>query len=154
MNRNDLQQILISQFSLIDGSTAAIPSYDAAHVPLIRRFESNLHSNVHARFRFLDELNDFPALCFYIDSESFKHVGGGVRYRTAIVVIRGYVYSDSESSDDSEALLSDIEWVVSHIRLRNRCIIDARILSMGTDGGVLAPYGVSEAILSITYEDF
>jgi hypothetical protein len=154
MNRNDLQNILLSQLSLIDGGTAALPSYDAAHVPLMRRFESNLHGNVYSRFRFLDELNDFPCLCFYIDSESFKHIGGGIRYRTAVIVIRGYVYSDSDSSDDSEALLSDIEWVVSHIRLRNRCIIDARILSIGTDGGVLSPYGVSEAILSITYEDF
>lgn len=154
MNRNDLQSILLSQLSLIDGGLTAIPRYDQAHVRVQRQFETNLHGNVYSKFYFLDELNDFPAICFYIDSENIKHIGADIRYKTAIVVVRGYVYSDSDSSDDSEALLSDIEWVLAHISLRNRCIIDARILSMGTDGGVLSPYGVSEAIISITYEDF
>jgi hypothetical protein len=60
---------------------------------------------------------------------------------------------EEESSNYwAEALLDDIEHVLQHIRKRNPCFIDVRIVNLSTDEGIMEPYGVANMLLTVTYE--
>lgn len=148
MTKREMLEALVRELRLIDGGTSVLDSHYT--------FELDCHENVYPQYRFLEEINDFPTVCFYVVEETVTHIGGDVRYKTALINLRGYVHENLGEWEDSnwwaEALLDDIEHVLRHIRERNRCFIDVRILELSTDEGIMVPYGVADMILSITYE--
>ena len=48
-------------------------------------------SNVHKHFKFLDELNDFPSVCFVAGAERRDQLGANRRLGTIDVALRGYI---------------------------------------------------------------
>lgn len=154
MNKRELIEILVNELRLIDGGISPL----TASLPANRQytFELDCHENVYPYFMFMEEINDFPTICFYIVEESIAHIGAGIRYKTAVVSLRGYVHEalgEEEGSNWwSEALIDDIDHVLSRIPERNPCIVDLRVLQLSTDEGIMAPYGVSDIIFTITYE--
>jgi hypothetical protein len=148
MNRREMLETLVEELRLIDGGTSVL---DHRY-----RFELDCHENVYPQFRFLDEINDFPTICLAVIEETIAHIGGDVRYKTALISLRGYVHEAMGEYEDSnwwaEALLDDIEHVLQHIRERNRCFIDVRIYELSTDEGIMSPYGVADMIFTVTYE--
>lgn len=148
MNKREMLEALVQDLRLIDGGTSVLDSRYT--------FELDCHENVYPQYRFLEEINDFPTVCFYVVEETISHIGGDVRYKTALINLRGYVHENLGEWEDSnwwaEALLDDIEHVLRHVRERNRCFIDVRILELSTDEGIMSPYGVADMILAITYE--
>ena len=141
-------EILTRELRLIDGGTSVLDNN--------YQFELDCHENVYPHYLFLEEINDFPTVCFYVVEETVSHIGGGVRYKTALLNLRGYVHEELGEWENSnwwaETLIDDIEHVLEHIRRRNPCFIDVRVLELSTDEGIMEPYGVADMVISITYE--
>ena len=148
MNKVEMLEIFTEELRLIDGGTSV---FDNNY-----RFEFDCHEKVFPHFKFLEEINDFPTICFYVVEETIAHIGADVRYKTAVIDVRGYVHEalgEEESSNYwAEALLDDIEHVLQHIRRKHPCFIDVRIVNLSTDEGIMEPYGVANMLLTVTYE--
>lgn len=118
---------------------------------LISSISSSTASTGHRGMRFLHEINSFPAFYVHATAESRIHIGNGVRYGLLSVAIRGYQWSDN--LDDIELYARTIEIAVDSFRIANRNIVqEARITSLTTDEGVMAPYGAVDISVEILYD--
>ena len=112
-------------------------------------------SNVHKHFKFLDELNDFPSVCFVASSESREQLGANRRLGTIEVALRGYVF-DENNVDKAEILAQNVESKVdsfsANVAARANGVSDARVVSFRTDEGLLQPYGVADLEIQILYD--
>ena len=112
-------------------------------------------SNVHKHFKFLEELNDFPSVCFVASSESREQLGTNRRLGTIEVALRGYVF-DENNVDKAEILAQNVESKVdsfsANVAARANGVSDARVVSFRTDEGLLQPYGVADLEVQILYD--
>ena len=119
---------------------------------------TNLFNNVHPRLKFLDEIEEFPAVHLNAGSETREYQGGGYKDRFMSVTLRCYVNSE-DAVEDLDKLLEDVEVVLEdNSRLE---YIDRKgatqythqitIISIDTDEGVLEPYGVGEMTIEVRY---
>ena len=112
-------------------------------------------SNVHKRFKFLDELNDFPSVCFVAGSESREQLGANRRLGTIDVALRGYVF-DENNVDTAEILAQNVESKVdsfsANVAARANGVSDARVTSFRTDEGLFTPYGLADLEIQILYD--
>jgi len=121
-------------------------------------FKTNVYNNVHRGFKFLDQINDFPSICVFGGQETRTHIGGGIKFGTFTVEVRGYVWSEDNSLELSDNIIDDIELVLESIhRLAiadddNLCILDIRILSISTDDGLMTPWGVADVTAEVSYQ--
>lgn len=117
-------------------------------------FNFNVADNVYRRFKYMDEINDFPSICLYATRDRRSHIGAAIKYGTFVTTIRGYVKSGESSIDDSDNLANDIEYAVESFNLEGCSInlVDARILSIETDEGLMSPYGLCEISVEIAYQ--
>ena len=119
------------------------------------RFSTSV-SQVHRGYRYLEDINDFPTLCFDgRPTEDYEHYGAGQQLRKMRQSIRGYVYneSDTDSLELSEALARDIEAVVDEFAYlsSNLGVYSSRVEQISTDEGLLSPYGVCDVLVLIEY---
>ena len=112
-------------------------------------------SNVHKRFKFLDELNDFPSVCFVAGTERRDQLGANRRLATIDIALRGYVF-DENNVDKAEILAQNVESKVdsfsANVAARANGVSDARVISFRTDEGLLQPYGVADLEIQIFYD--
>ena len=112
-------------------------------------------SNVHKRFKFLDELNDFPSVCFVAGTERRDQLGANRRLATIDIALRGYVF-DENNVDTAEILAQNVESKVdsfsANVAARANGVSDARVVSFRTDEGLLQPYGVADLEIQILYD--
>lgn len=123
---------MIRQLQRIDGGTSP---WDATYT-----FNYTVY-RVYDHLIFADEINEYPSVCVAHRGERITHIGGGIRLHTTLYEIRGYTHSDTVEQS-GEALASDIEHVIDNFRHWTEDSIDYRLISVRTDGGVLAPLGV------------
>lgn len=142
MTLTEVSNIITEHLRLIDGGTSVFD--------FTTKLEHDIHENVYPEYKFLDECNDFPIVCFYILETTYSHIGAGVRYATSLIHLRGYVYED-ESQTRAEELLNDIDHALLHLRRLQPCFSDCRTLQLSTDAGFMDPYGVAEILFSVTY---
>lgn len=127
---------LINALRRIDGRTSPWDrSYD---------FVNDLHGDVY--FGYDEDVNSFPYISVLIDNESIYSIGGGVRFSNIEMQLRCYTYDESVE-ESAEAIVSDVEHVLSAYRSWAPDLDDVRIAQIETDGGINAPYGA--AIISI-----
>ena len=112
-------------------------------------------SNVHKHFKFLDELNDFPSVCFVAGTERRDQLGAIRRLATIDIALRGYVF-DENIVDKAEILAQNVESKVdsfsANVAARANGVSDARVVSFRTDEGLLQPYGVADLEVQILYD--
>ena len=112
-------------------------------------------SNIFKRFKFLDELNDFPSVCFVAGAERRDQLGANRRLGTIDVALRGYVF-DENNVDKAEILAQNVESKVdsfsANVAARANGVSDARVVSFRTDEGLLQPYGVADLEIQILYD--
>jgi hypothetical protein len=108
-------------------------------------------SNIFKRFKFLDELNDFPSICFVAGSESREQLGVNRRLGTIEVALRGYVF-DENNVDIAEILESKVDSFSANVAALANGVSDARVVSFRTDEGLLQPYGVADLEVEILYD--
>jgi hypothetical protein len=100
--------------------------------------------------RFLHEVNSFPAFYIHPQNENRVHEGAGRAYAICAISLRGYQYSDN--LDDIEQFMREIEVAIQTYALTYRDLVDdARVISLRTDEGTMAPYGIVEMQLEILY---
>lgn len=100
--------------------------------------------------RFLHEINSFPAFYIHPQNESRVHEGAGSAYAIQSISIRGFQYSDQ--LDDIEAFMRAIEESIqSYAHTYPSLVDDARVVSVRTDEGHMAPYGIVDMQLEVLY---
>ena len=112
-----------------------------------------IEGNVFRQFRYLEEINDFPTICFLSRGEARIHRGAGRKLAGLQINVRGYVYDENEVGS-AETLGAEIETIVDNFagRYRNFGVEDCRVLSFRTDEGLFSPYGVVDLSIQLTYD--
>jgi len=118
-------------------------------------YNIDFSNNVTNKLVFWDEVNDFPYISVVAGNETREYLPGGFKWGFLGITIRIYIY-DEEPVNELEKALYDIE---NQLDADNTLTYDTdketeqiSILSITTDEGLLAPYGVGEITLEIRYQ--
>lgn len=141
--RQSIVKALVEKLKEIDGS---------------KHYLSDIDNNVHPKMMFWDEIDDFPAIHLNAGQETRVYQAGGYKDRYLDIVIRCYV-KEEDPVDTLDALLEDVETVLEENaslkyfdrRGKEQHTHELTILSIDTDEGVLAPYGVGEIYIQVQY---
>ena len=141
------------RLAIVDALVAAIKNIDGT-----AQFRTNLFEQVSPRLKFLDEVEEFPAVHLNAGSETREYQGGGYKDRFMSVTLRCYV-NEEDAVVALEALLEDVETVLeqnSRLAYTDRngntqYTQQITIVSIDTDEGVLEPYGVGEMQIEVRY---
>lgn len=123
---------------------------------LIADLEANTEvasGNVHKRYKYLDEVNDFPTITFVVRNEDRVHYGDANKFARLNLDLRGYVFAEDQL-DVAEALAANVEINVVDVfanNHRNLQVESAQVNSFRTDEGLMSPYGVADLNIGITY---
>lgn len=142
---------LVTELKRIDGSTdtrASVPSSPYT-------FKSDVDNRVTSQFKYINEVNDFPAITLTVSREEREHIGGGIKYGIIIFDIRGYVRTEN-ALNAADNLLEDIEYIIESIgHLDTFCpyeVVDSRVIRLSTDEGLFEPYGIVDMEAIIRYQ--
>jgi len=112
-------------------------------------------NNVYRTYKYMHDLNDFPAITFIPNREDRDHFGDGQVHGILAVQLRCYVYDGdtADIADECERLADQIEAAVDTFSATNRAleVEEARVVSLRTDDGLMTPYGVADLQISILY---
>ena len=142
--RSEIVDFLITNLKNIDGGTS---NYSASYT-----FNVNLFNNVFRGVKFLDEVNDFPAIYLAAGAENREFESLSLTVATLDVTIRAYVYGEDNSQSLADDLIQDIEHVIYSLGDNpDKGVQDIIIDSITVDEGLVEPYGLAEVILQIAY---
>ena len=142
--RTEIVDLLVTNLKNIDGGTS---SYNASYT-----YTQNLFNNVYRKIKFLDEVNDFPALYLSAGTEIRNFNSLSLTVATLDVTIRAYVFGEDNSQSLADDVVQDIEHVIYSLGDNpEKGILDITIDSISTDEGLAAPYGIAEVELTIVY---
>lgn len=112
-------------------------------------------NNVYRTYKYMHDLNDFPAITFIPNREDRDHFGAGQVHGILAIQLRCYVYDGdtADIADECERLADQIEDAIDTFALTNRAleVEEARVVSLRTDDGLMTPYGVADLQISILY---
>jgi len=112
--------------------------------------------NVSRRFKYLDDVNDFPYITFVPRQENRDHRGDARKLAVLAIDLRVYVYDGdtSDIADECERLADQVEAAVDTFAATYRQyeVEEARVVTLRTDDGLMTPYGIADLQLSILYE--
>lgn len=120
-------------------------------------YQTNLYNNAHAKLKFWDEVNQFPAIYVTPGTEMREYLPAEFTWGFLNAGIKVYVKGD-DAAEQLEVLLDDVEKCVDANRVlvydtaNNLETTEILIQSITTDEGLLAPYGVGEINLQIRYQ--
>ena len=127
-----------------------------AFVTHLQQINSVEPRNVYKQYRWIDELNDYPAITFVPRREARIHRGDGRKLAALIIELRGYVYNGdgAQAVEDAETLASNVETQVDTFAstYRQHQVESAVVVSLRTDEGLMHPYGVCDLTINITYD--
>ncbi len=142
--RKEIVEFVVGQLKNIDGGTS---SYDGAY-----SYNNNLFNNVFRKLKFLDEVNDFPALYVSAGTEIRNFNSKDLTVAQLDVTIRAYVYGEDNSQSLADDLVQDIEHVIYSLEDKSNIgIQDIIIDNISTDEGLAHPYGLAEIELTTVY---
>ena len=142
--RKEIVEFLVTQLKEIDGQTSG---FSATYT-----YGNNLFNNVFRKLKFLDEVNDFPAIYLSAGTEIRDFNSKNLTLATLDATIRAYVFGEDNSQDLSDSLVQDIEHVIYSLGDNpDKGILDITIDNISTDEGLATPYGIAEVELTIVY---
>jgi len=142
--RTEIIDFLVTQLKEIDGE---VSGFDSGYA-----YNTNLFNNVFRKLKFLDEVNDFPALYLTAGTEIRDFNSKSLTVATLDVTIRAYVYGEDNSQSLADDIIQDIEHVIYSLGENpDKGILDITIESITTDEGLAAPYGIAEVNLNVAY---
>lgn len=124
-------------------------------ISIANGFANDLYESVVSKNVFWDEVNQYPTICVvggqeereYLPSFIWGHYG---------VTIKLYVKDGDDPAVQLETLITDVEKVVKDNNTieyaANKRAADIRVVTIRTDEGLLAPYGVAEVNISVQYQ--
>ena len=112
-------------------------------------------NNVYRTYKYMHDLNDFPAITFIPNREDRDHFGDGQVHGILAIQLRCYVYDGdtADIADECERLADQIEAAIDTFSATNRAleVEEARVVTLRTDDGLMTPYGVADLQISILY---
>src|SRR5210317_1874348 len=139
-----VDDILIPELKKINGGTS---TFDSSYT-----YNVNLFDNVFRGNKFLDEVNDFPAIYLAAGTEIRNFESLSLTVATLDVTIRAYVYGEDNSQSLADDLLEDIEHVIYSLEdSPDKGIQDIIIENVAVDEGLVEPYGLAEVNIQVTY---
>lgn len=142
--RSEIVDFLITELKNIDGG---VSTYNSNYT-----YNTNLFNNVFRGIKFLDEVNDFPAIYLAAGTEIRNFESLSLTVATLDVTIRAYVYGEDNSQSLADDMIQDIEHVIYSLGDNpDKGILDITIDSISTDEGLAAPYGIAEVELTVVY---
>jgi len=113
-------------------------------------------ANVTRNYHVLDEVNDFPAITMIPRTEVREHRGAGRKIATFNLQIRAYCHDGDhgEIIGVAENLADEIDDAITTFAAsaRQHEVEESRVISLRTDEGLLAPYGIADLEAQIAYE--
>ena len=111
-------------------------------------------NNVHKRYLYLNEINDFPTITFLPQTERRVQRGGGFRQGLFSLFIRAYIYSEDDALGEAETFGMQIDDAIETFTANNRAleVEEARVLEFRTDEGLFHPYGMADLTVQTLYE--
>lgn len=127
-------------------------------ISLVNGYETDLGGQVFSKQKFLDEISEWPTVCVVAGSEQIVHQGGGYKDRYLNLKVTIYI-NEEESVEAVERLMEDIERIIdnngrlAYLDSSNNLETtrDIIINTIDTDQGALAPLGVGEMSLQVSY---
>ena len=121
---------------------------------IVDAFRSHLEAlnsieQVFKRYKYLDEINDFPSITFVPRGETRDHRGAGRKLATLQIDLRLYEYDRDIAELDLR--LREVEDQVAAAQ-RALGVEIAQVVTVGTDEGLMRPYQVGDMQILITYE--
>ncbi len=104
-------------------------------------------------FKWIDTINDFPYITYNVQESTLTHIGDNNRYYAMEIALRAYVRSE-DPQGDLDQLMLDIEQIVISFGKSSTPsleVVDARVDSINSDEGLMAPFGVTDMRLTISY---
>jgi hypothetical protein len=141
--RRDIANFLVGELKKIDGD---VSSFDSSYT-----YQVNLFNNVFRRLKFLDEINDFPSVYLQAGTENRIYDSKGLTTSTLDIMIRVYAHTEN-AVEDLESTMQDIEFVIYNMDTEQYGIMDVQVATMGTDEGLLDPYGIGEVGVTVQYD--
>lgn len=142
--RKEIIEFVEDELKNINGGTS---TYNGVYT-----YNTNLFNNVYRKLRFLDEVNDFPAIYIAAGTEIRNFESKDLTVATLDVTIRAYVYGEDNSQSLADDLVQDIEHVIYSLEDRSDIgIQDITIDNISTDEGLAHPYGLAEIELTTVY---
>ena len=142
--RKEIVEFLVTQLKEIDGQTSG---FSASYT-----YGNNLFNNVFRKLKFLDEVNDFPAIYISAGTEIRDFNSKNLTLASLDATIRAYVFGEDNSQALSDSLVQDIEHVIYSLGDNpDKGILDITIDNISTDEGLATPYGIAEVELTIVY---
>jgi|SRR5210317_237631 hypothetical protein len=142
--RTEIIDFIVAQLKEIDGETS---DFNSSYT-----YTQNVFSNVYRRIKFLDEVNDFPALYVSAGTELRDFNSKSLTVATLDATIRAYVFGEDNSQSLVDDITQDIEHVIYSIGDNpDKGILDITIDSITSDEGLATPYGLAEVELTIVY---
>jgi hypothetical protein len=142
--RTEIIDFIVTQLKEIDGE---VSNFNSSYT-----YTQNLFSNVYRRIKFLDEVNDFPALYVSAGTELRDFNSKSLTVATLDATIRAYVFGEDNSQSLVDDITQDIEHVIYSIGDNpDKGILDITIDSITSDEGLATPYGLAEVELTIVY---
>ena len=142
--RKEIVQFIVGQLKNINGQSS---TYDASYT-----YNNNLFENVFRKLKFLDEVNDFPALYVSAGTELRNFNSKDLTVATLDVTLRAYVFGEDNSQSLADDLVQDIEHVIYSLEDKSDIgIQDITIDNISTDEGLAHPYGLAEIELTTVY---
>jgi len=142
--RKEIVEFLVTELKKIDGQTS---TFNVSYT-----YSNNIFNNVYRKLKFLDEVNDFPAIYVSAGTEIRDFNSKSLTVATLDVTIRAYVFGEDNSQSLSDSLVQDIEHVIYSLGDNpDKGILDITIDNISTDEGLVAPYGLAEVTLTIVY---
>ena len=145
--RRDIANFLVGELKKIDGNAS---SFDSSYT-----YQVNLFDNVFRRLKFLDEINDFPAITMSGVDEDPEAIGADVHFGNLDLTLRGYVKSEN-ALDACDDLADDMEYVIDGVNhtttAASKEVVDCKVLAVETDQGLFEPYGIAMMEVEIMYQ--
>ena len=140
--RREIVNYLITQLKTINGSTSQY-GY---------QFKTNLSQNVFKGLKYIDQINDFPAIYIQAGEELYRYNSKTNTEAFMNIMIRIYAHEE-HSLYKLEDLVDDITHVLERVKYdQSHKIISAEIASIDTDSGLLDPYGLGEIMITVQYD--
>lgn len=139
--RTSIIKALTEKFKTIDGNSP---------------YQVNLYENAHAKLKFWDEVEQFPAVYLSPGTELREYHPADFTWAFLNIAVKVYCRGE-ESSEELERLLEDLETCIDANRVliydESRGLETTEILiqSITTDEGLLAPYAVGEINIQVRY---
>lgn len=131
----------------------------ARRTNIINAFKSHLEtqlsddvSQVFKAYKYMDELNDFPAITFVARQESREHRGAGRKMATLQISLRLYIYD--RSIGELDLITRKVEDAINTFTdaQRANAVEMTQVVTVDGDEGLMRPYQVADLTILITYD--